>query len=83
MNSTYDFVLIRRISAHLALYFQSYHMKISDSRTRMERLAVRPSYIHQLSMPESIEGAGVTIVFVFVIVIQGMEIPKSPAFKIS
>ena len=29
----------------------------------MERLAVRPSYTHQLSKPESIEGAGVMIVF--------------------
>ena len=55
-------MFIRRISSHLALYFESYLIKISDSQTRMERLAVRLSYIHQLNKPLP-EGAGVTIVF--------------------
>ena len=32
--------------------FKDTFIKISDSRTRMERMAVRPSYTHQLSKPD-------------------------------
>ena len=48
----------------------------------MERLAVRPSYTHQLSKPESIEGAGVTIVFGFATVSDPKKITKIRIYQL-